>query len=52
MNRGTDVKFAVIGTGMMGCEHIRNLAHNDEAELIAVADPNPQSLEWALRACG
>ena len=52
MNRGTDVKFAVIGTGMMGCEHIRNLAHNDEAELIAVADPNPQSLEWALKACG
>ncbi len=46
------MRFAVIGTGMMGCEHIRNLAHNDEVDLIAVADPNPRSLDWALKACG
>ena len=46
------MKFAVIGTGMMGCEHIRNLSHNNDVELIGVADPNPVSLEWAIEACG
>ena len=46
------MKFAIIGTGMMGCEHILNLAHNCDADLIGVADPNPKSLEWAIKACG
>ena len=46
------MKFAIIGTGMMGCEHILNLAHNCDADLIGVVDPNPRSLEWAIKACG
>lgn len=45
-------KFAVVGTGMMGCEHIRNLAHLPDAELIAVSDPEERSLKWAKSACG
>jgi predicted dehydrogenase len=46
------LKFAVIGTGMMGCEHIRNLAHMPDVELVAIADPNQTPSEWALKACG
>jgi myo-inositol 2-dehydrogenase/D-chiro-inositol 1-dehydrogenase len=46
------MKFGVIGTGMMGCEHIRNLAHIPNVELIAVSDPNPTSRKWARKACG
>jgi predicted dehydrogenase len=46
------MKFGVIGTGMMGCEHIRNLAHIPDVELIAVSDPDPTSRTWARKACG
>jgi len=46
------MKFAVIGTGMMGCEHIRNLAHIPDVELVAVADPNEKPRDWAVKACG
>jgi myo-inositol 2-dehydrogenase/D-chiro-inositol 1-dehydrogenase len=35
----------------MGCEHIRNLTHLPDVELVAVADPNPGPLEWARKAC-
>ena len=46
------MKFGVIGTGMMGCEHIRNLTHIPGVELIAVSDPDPTSRQWASKACG
>ena len=46
------MKFGVIGTGMMGCEHIRNLAHIPDVDLIAVSDPDPTSRQWASKACG
>lgn len=36
----------------MGCEHIRNLVSIDAAEIVAVADPNPEPREWAVKACG
>ncbi|MEM7781125.1 MAG: Gfo/Idh/MocA family oxidoreductase [Pseudomonadota bacterium] len=39
--------YAIIGCGMMGREHMRNLALIDEAELIAIADPDAASLEAA-----
>ena len=45
------LRYGIIGTGMMGCEHIRNLNLIDEAEITAVADPNPRSRHWALKAC-
>jgi predicted dehydrogenase len=44
------VRYGVIGTGMMGCEHLQNLAHVPGAVVTAVADPHPTSREWARRA--
>lgn len=39
------VRYGIIGTGMMGWEHIRNLALIDDAVVTAVADPDPGSRE-------
>ena len=46
------IRYGIIGTGMMGCEHIRNLAAMEDVEILAVADPDATSREWALKACG
>lgn len=47
----TDViRYGVIGTGMMGGEHILDLAHLDGAEVVALCDPEPTSIDWAM-AC-
>ncbi|CAB4590503.1 MAG: Gfo/Idh/MocA family protein [Actinomycetes bacterium] len=46
------VRYGVIGTGMMGCEHITNLVHLPEAEVVAIADPVESSLEWGRLAAG
>lgn len=46
------IRYGIIGTGMMGCEHIRNLVKIDKAEVVAVADPNEEPRAWALKACG
>jgi len=46
------VRFGLIGTGLMGLEHIANLALLPEAEIVAVADPTPSSLDWARQALG
>ena len=40
------IRFGIIGTGMMGVEHARNLALVDGVEVTAVADPHPPSLDW------
>ncbi len=45
------IRYGIIGTGMMGCEHIRNLVAMDDIDITAVADPNPEPREWALKAC-
>ena len=47
-----DIRYGIIGTGMMGCEHIRNLAAMDNAMVVAIADPSAKSRQWALKACG
>ena len=44
------IRYGIIGTGMMGCEHILNLGHIDDAVVVAVSDPHPPSREMAL-AC-
>jgi myo-inositol 2-dehydrogenase / D-chiro-inositol 1-dehydrogenase len=44
------VRYGVIGTGMMGVEHIANIAHLDGAVVTAVADPSERSLDWARDA--
>ncbi|MEO1648582.1 MAG: Gfo/Idh/MocA family oxidoreductase [Pseudomonadota bacterium] len=40
--------YAIIGCGMMGREHMRNIALVEGAELVAVADPDAGSREAAL----
>ncbi|RMH73488.1 MAG: gfo/Idh/MocA family oxidoreductase [Actinomyces sp.] len=48
----SEIRYGIIGTGMMGVEHIENIAHLDGATVTAVADPHPPSLEAARRAVG
>jgi predicted dehydrogenase len=46
------IRYGIIGTGMMGHEHIRNLALVDGAEVAAFADPHPKSRWWARQLVG
>ncbi len=46
------VRYGLVGTGMMGIEHIQNLAITPGAVLTALADPTESSLEWAKDALG
>lgn len=41
------LRYGIIGSGMMGVEHIENLLHVDGAEITAIADPDPGSREAA-----
>jgi len=41
------VRYGVIGTGLMGIEHIHNLLALPGAEVVAVADPDQNSLNHA-----
>lgn len=47
----TPLRYGIIGSGMMGCEHIRNIAAIPGAEVTAIADPNERSQVWAQKAC-
>jgi predicted dehydrogenase len=44
------IRYAVIGTGMMGIEHIRNIKLLPDARLVAASDPNERSRSWAAAA--
>jgi len=46
------VRYGIIGTGMMGHEHIRNLALLPGAEVTAFADPDRGSRWWARQLVG
>lgn len=46
------VRYGLVGTGMMGVEHIQNLAITDGAVVTAIADPTANSLGWARNALG
>ncbi|HKI73845.1 MAG TPA: Gfo/Idh/MocA family oxidoreductase [Pseudomonadales bacterium] len=46
------VRYGIIGTGMMGCEHIRNLVMMDDVDITAIADPNEKPRRWAIKTCG
>ncbi|WP_430427058.1 Gfo/Idh/MocA family protein [Parasphingorhabdus sp.] len=37
-------RYAIVGCGMMGREHMQNLALVDGAKLVAIADPDAQSI--------
>ena len=43
----SELRYGVIGTGMMGREHIANIAHLPGARVTALADPHPPSLDAA-----
>ncbi len=46
------IRYGVIGTGMMGIEHIENVNALDGAVVTAVSDPNEGSRQQALEAAG
>jgi myo-inositol 2-dehydrogenase/D-chiro-inositol 1-dehydrogenase len=51
--RVSDVlRYGIIGTGMMGCEHIRNLALVPGVEVVAIADSDATSRAWGRAAVG
>ncbi len=41
------LRFGIVGTGMMGLEHMLSLRLSPEVEVVAIADPTPSSLDWA-----
>ncbi|MEM9038311.1 MAG: Gfo/Idh/MocA family oxidoreductase [Actinomycetota bacterium] len=44
MSRSSDpIRYGVIGTGMMGVEHIENIGALDGAVVTALSDPHPES---------
>ena len=49
---GDEIRYGVIGTGMMGVEHISNLLAIDGVRVTAIADPDERSLDWAHNAVG
>jgi predicted dehydrogenase len=46
------VRFGIVGAGMMGREHIRNLKLFDEACVVALADPHRDSIDRSLKTLG
>jgi predicted dehydrogenase len=46
------LRFGIVGAGMMGREHIRNLKLFPEAEVVALADPTRGSIKAALETLG
>ena len=47
-----ELRIGVIGTGLMGCEHIRNVLGLGGARIAAVSDPHETSLVWAQKNLG
>lgn len=46
------IRYGVIGTGMMGIEHIQNIRAAPGATVTAIADTNPRSLAAGIEASG
>ncbi len=46
------IRYGIIGTGMMGCEHIRNIEAIEGACVAALSDPHAESLAMGRLACG
>lgn len=45
-----ELRYGVIGTGMMGCEHIRNINAQPGARVVAISDPVEASRAWGIDA--
>lgn len=52
MKHETPLRIGIIGTGLMGCEHIKNVVANPNAVITAISDPNDEPLNWARQALG
>ena len=50
-SKRSDKRYGLIGAGMMGYEHIMNLALIDGARLVAMSDVTPSSLDAGLQIC-
>jgi predicted dehydrogenase len=48
---GRALRYGVIGTGMMGCEHIRNIGALPGARVSAIADPDERSRGFGILSC-
>ncbi len=48
----THLRYGVIGTGMMGIEHIGNILALDDTSVTAIADTDPTSRDQGLAAAG
>lgn len=46
------LRYGIVGTGMMGLEHVLNIRLIEDAEVTAIADPNPRSRGWGLDTVG
>lgn len=46
------VRYGIIGTGMMGCEHIRNIVAIDGAVVTAISDPDERSRRFGHMSTG
>lgn len=46
------VRYGIIGSGMMGGEHLLALAAIPDALVVALSDPVPSSLEWGVACAG
>jgi predicted dehydrogenase len=44
------LRYGIIGCGMMGCEHIRNIESLPEGEIVALSDPFEESRNYARMA--
>jgi myo-inositol 2-dehydrogenase/D-chiro-inositol 1-dehydrogenase len=49
---GDVIRYGIIGSGLMGFEHIRNIALLPDAELTAIADPHEPSRRFAMKTAG
>jgi myo-inositol 2-dehydrogenase/D-chiro-inositol 1-dehydrogenase len=46
------VRYGVIGSGMMGLEHINNVNALEGATVVAISDPDPQSRKFGKHTAG
>lgn len=44
----SEIRYGIVGSGMMGIEHIANLLHVPDASITAIADPHQGSRDWAM----
>jgi hypothetical protein len=46
------IRYGIIGSGMMGCEHILNIGLMPDAQVTAIADPSASSGGWGTSRAG